>query len=167
MEKKKKQGYKLSPKEYRDNLAHIELRNIVMINGSAKLKKENLEINQAMNFIIVEKANFSKKYSTENMIVIIQKYTLTTYHKEKTDYIFKIIGDYEITLDQQKKLSKDFWDIYKNMNLPVNTYPYFREFAQSMTQRLNLPPLTLPLSKWQKKGEQKALLFFWPIAWLS
>lgn len=145
--KTKRKEYNLTPKEYNKSLSFIELMEIRMINCSVKVKKENFPTAEKFNFAVTDKTNINEELSTDENIIIHQQYQLTTYVKTKRDFAFKIIAEYEIKINQTKKLSEDFWEIYKNINLHVNTWPYFREFVQNMTQRINVPPLTLPLLK--------------------
>ncbi|MBN2053445.1 hypothetical protein JW905_00900 [bacterium] len=37
------------------------------------------------------------------------------------------------------------WDVFSALNIPLNAWPYLREYVQNVTQRLGIPPLTLPL----------------------
>lgn len=48
---------------------------------------------------------------------------------------------------QSKKLvTKSFLKQFVNNNLDLHSWPYFRELVQSATNKMNLPPLVLPLS---------------------
>lgn len=40
-----------------------------------------------------------------------------------------------------------YYDVFKEVSLPVNAWPYVREFVQSTMMRMGWPPLTLPLLK--------------------
>lgn len=48
--------------------------------------------------------------------------------------------------------------LFREINLPVNTWPYFREFLASMTGRMNWLPVTLPTLKRgvESRGEPPA-----------
>ena len=98
-------------------------------------------------FSIKDDIQFDDKLLTEDTIAFYQKYQLTTYEKNKRDFAFKIVAKYEVTFKQEQILSKEFWHIFSGLNLHINTWPYFREFVQNMTQRINVPPLTLQLLK--------------------
>ena len=43
------------------------------------------------------------------------------------------------------EFSKEAMESFVNTNAVFHAFPYFREFAQSMTSRLGVPPITLPL----------------------
>jgi preprotein translocase subunit SecB len=44
-------------------------------------------------------------------------------------------------------MTKDYFGVFVQVNLPVNTWPYFREFVHSTVSRMGLPPVVLPLVK--------------------
>lgn len=143
----KNEEYKLLPKEYNEQLSYIDLDQIILNDGSVKVKRENFDLGPNTKLDVQEKTNYDNEKLDGETITLHQTYTLTCFKKQKKNFGFKVICKFEIILSQEKPLSADFWDIYINRNLRVNTWPYFREFVQSMTQRVNLPPLTLPLFK--------------------
>ena len=54
---------------------------------------------------------------------------------------------FELGLRVATPMTKDYFAIFARVNLPVNTWPYFREFVHSMISRMGLPPVVLPLVK--------------------
>jgi len=48
-------------------------------------------------------------------------------------------------------------DAFAGVNGVFNAWPYFREFVQSMTTRMNVPPIVLPLFRSPKQKVGKAL----------
>jgi preprotein translocase subunit SecB len=54
---------------------------------------------------------------------------------------------YRVMLKSERPITEDFMQIFLNVNIHMNTWPYFREFAQSMLNRIGYPPLTLPFFK--------------------
>ncbi|MEN6356632.1 MAG: hypothetical protein ABFD83_06055 [Armatimonadota bacterium] len=59
--------------------------------------------------------------------------------------IFELEASYLLSFSSKELVGNEFFDIFKDMNLAVHTWPFFREFVSSMTARTNLPVLTLPL----------------------
>jgi len=45
----------------------------------------------------------------------------------------------------EKPMTDAIFEIFKDVNLPLNTWPYFREFVEQATCRMGLPSLTLPV----------------------
>ncbi len=69
---------------------------------------------------------------------------------EKGQTVFKISARYNVVYDITKNpnsLNKGALKYFGEENAFFNVYPYFREFAGSMSQRLNLHPVVLPLLK--------------------
>ncbi len=141
------ENFKLKPKEYNAQLALIDLDQILLNGSSVKVKRENFDSLAETKIGIKNKWKYDTEALDEKSVTVYQSYDLTCYKKLKRDFAFKIKCEFEVVILQSQPLSEDFWEIYSNMNLRVNTWPYFREFVQNMTQRINVPPLTLPFSK--------------------
>jgi preprotein translocase subunit SecB len=59
--------------------------------------------------------------------------------------VFDLEATYLLVFSSQELVSDEFFEIFKDMNLAVHTWPFFRELVSSMTGRTSLPTLTLPL----------------------
>lgn len=141
MEKKDK--FKLSPDDYKKILDGITLKNLSLLEANAKIKP-NLKSFDKMNIEIEDEAGFE---ADEDEIIITQRYILTGRPIGKKNAILTISAVFALHLESQKEFTEDFFEIYKGLSLPLNTWPFLREFANSMTARMNIPPLTLPLLK--------------------
>ena len=139
--------YKLSPKEYNEQLSYIDVDQILLNDGSVKVNREHFDLNPDTKLDFQDKIKFDDEKLDGETVSLHQTYTLTCYKKRKREFGFKIVCTFEVIISQEKPLSVDFWEIFTQRNLRVNTWPYFREFVQNMTQRANVPPLTLPLFK--------------------
>ena len=141
MEKKDK--FKMAPEEYRKILDGITLKNLSLLETNAKIKS-NLKSFDKMNIDIEEEAKFEVN---DDEIIITQRYNLTGRPIGKKNAILTISAVFALHLESEKEFTEDFFEIYKGLSLPLNTWPFLREFANSMTARMNIPPLTLPLLK--------------------
>ena len=67
--------------------------------------------------------------------------------EENKEVLFKMSGEFRITYTKTNDVivSKEFFEIFKEMSLIVFVWPYYREFIQSMLVRSGFPPLTLPM----------------------
>ena len=83
----------------------------------------------------------------ENNAVVISNYELVATKSTKKEFAVKISCTYRLKLSSETVIPKEFMDIYTELNLQMNTWPYFREFVQSMIQKAGFPPLTLPFFK--------------------
>ena len=135
--------YKLSPEEYQDYIENLYLKNIFLESCSTKVNKENQDFPQEISI------NFKTNYNNiENEIAEVRrKYTLTGYKEKKSIFCLKITAEFVLVYHTKKEFSDDFFEIFKEVNVPLNIWPYFREFAQNMIARMDLPNLTLPLIK--------------------
>ncbi len=132
---------KIKPEEYRRLLEGIELENII-------LKASKTEINHELlseNMTVSSKENASYTitkdgFDVENKHIVIVK------NKDKKNVI-RIEGNFLILFHSKEAITDAFFDVYKEISLPLNVWPFFREFVNSMTARMNIPPLTLPLLK--------------------
>ena len=133
----------MDPEEYKGFLKEVELTAIVLDACSTKTNRDN--IGSKMRLDINHKAKYQT--ITTNKGVIFSSYDLTATKSTKKDFALKLKCVYRVQLISEKPLSDDFMEIFTKVNTQMNTWPYFREFAQSMVQRAGFPPLTLPLLK--------------------
>ncbi len=63
----------------------------------------------------------------------------------------KPFGDINVTYTAEynsaKKMTKDIFEIFGSYNLPLNLYPYVREYVHTTTNRMGMPTLILPTFK--------------------
>jgi preprotein translocase subunit SecB len=132
---------KISPEEYRKILNGIDLKNILLSDLKATIKHELLS--EDMKIGIKEDAQYSYE---EDELIVKNKYVLTAKNKEKKT-VLKIEGSFIVIFESQSEIDDNFFNIYKEISLPLNVWPFFRELVNSTTSRMNIPPLTLPLLK--------------------
>lgn len=133
----------MEPAEYREFLGKVELQVIVLDSCSVKTNRDNLGGDMKL-FI-----NHNVKYTIEEdtSAFISSSYDLIATQSTKKDFAMKAACNYRVVLSSEVPLKKDFLEIYTKLNVQMNTWPYFREFVQSMIQRIGFPPLTLPFLK--------------------
>ena len=135
--------FNLSPVEYNKILKGITLETLFLINSKCEFKPYDKFTDELV--IKINEANeFNDK---DNRININYKYSLSASPKVEKVKLLNIQAEYLIVLKSKEKFSDDFYDIYKQLSLPINIWPFFREFVNNMTSRMNIPPLTLPLLK--------------------
>ena len=134
---------KISPEEYQEILGGLELLNIKLIKLTSALDEEYFD--QTMNIKINDDAKFEIK--KENLITIINTYNINLKSDNKDKEALKIKIGYEISFSCKKEFTKEFFEVYKKISLPLNIWPFVRELINSLTSRMNIPPITLPLLK--------------------
>ncbi len=134
--------YKMEPKEYGEFLKKVELESIYFKKYSVKSSKENIAPD--ITLTIKHSASFDLNAENPNRALVRINYKLNGYKQRKSDYAILIDCDIEATLISNEPITEDFLWIYIDINLNHNTWPYFREFVQSATNKSGIPPLTLP-----------------------
>ncbi|HFE63776.1 MAG TPA: hypothetical protein ENK14_05070 [Caldithrix sp.] len=132
---------KISPEEYRRILDGIELKNILISNIKADLKHELLT--EGMKIVIKDDAQYEMR---EDDFIIKNKYILTA-KNQANKIALKIECVFIVVFETKYEITDGFFEIYKDLSLPLNVWPFFRELVNSTTARMNIPPLTLPLLK--------------------
>ncbi|MBD3386510.1 hypothetical protein GF407_16520 [candidate division KSB1 bacterium] len=132
---------KITPEQYRKIINELELDGIAMIKLNSYIKYENLS--PKMNISIKDTASYQ---NSDNGFVVENKYTLTSKNKDNIIGI-KIEAIYLITFKSINEIDDDFFNVYKSISLPLNVWPFFRELVNSMTSRMSIRPLSLPLIK--------------------
>jgi len=135
---------KMSPEEYKKVLAGLELMSISLKESKTSL---NTEIKQPgkLNIQIKDEAHYELKEN--GLVFIFQKFKVYARIPDSNTNFFFIEVTFLIQVHSKENFSDDFFKIYKSVNLLLNTWPYFREFVNQITFRMNIPPLTLPFFK--------------------
>ena len=136
--------FKLSPEEFRKILNGIDLKTISLQKSNVYLNPE-IKVPQNLTSKISEDAIF--KIRDNDLVEIFQTYTLDARQpKSKSRYIH-IEVTFIVKVTSQNEFTQDFFDVYQSVSLHLNTWPYFREFVNQATARMNVTPLTLPFFK--------------------
>lgn len=135
---------KISPEEYSSILTSIKLDNIFLSNGSVRVfdcASEGGSIN----------LNFKDKYAfteLENSACFVASFKLDGIigEHDNSQKLFSITGEFKVRYSKIKEveITKDFFEIFKEISLTVFIWPYFREYIQNMVVRTGLPSFTLP-----------------------
>lgn len=136
---------KISPADYASILKCIELDNISLSKCSMEVfncSKKGGSIN--LNF--KDKYTFSDAPNTVNFIASF-KLEGVLGEDENKETLFKMSGEFNISYFKTSEviISKDFFDVFKEMSLIVFVWPYYREYIQNMIVRAGIPPFTLPM----------------------
>lgn len=137
--------YPISPEHYSKIISGIKLESIELIKFNAE-RKEKLEV--ASVPIVEIKFNHSFRHIDDNYVLINSNYLIEAHDEDKPDNIVvKIVLVFYTRLYTKYKFSKNFFKVFKELNLPVNVWPYVRTYTQFLISNMGLPPLTLPYWK--------------------
>jgi preprotein translocase subunit SecB len=135
----------VSPEDFKKQLSKISLNQIFQ--NSSNTFVDHTRVDEFLSPDFEPNFKLDNKIDSQNddgACKIISQWSLTVTDQKKKEFL-KIESEYVVSLHSQEKLSQEFWDIYKQTSLPLIVYPYFREFVQTTTSRMNIPPLTLPI----------------------
>ena len=132
---------KMTPQEYRTILDEIELQSLYLKKLDSYILHD--QISEGMSIVIKDNSTYS---NTEEGFVVESRYTLNAKNQQKK-IVLKIDCVFGIIFNSSKDITDSFFEIYKDLSLPLNVWPFFREMVNSITSRMNIPPLTLPLLK--------------------
>ncbi len=132
---------KISPQEYNAYLTRIEIQDSYLKRIQCSSQSRSVTGQATFNFsedigqvsVIEEKASVELKYAVQV--------------KEAEQVVCDLGVDFVLTYTVQGELPEEFYVIFKNYTIPLQCFPYLRELVQSMTSRMGLPSLILPLRK--------------------
>ncbi|WP_028575039.1 protein-export chaperone SecB [Desulfonatronovibrio hydrogenovorans] len=143
MKSKKSEDFKIPPDKYREILRNIRLKEIVLLNANIKSNRDNFAKSLKVD-INLSSSSFQKH---DDNVDIDIKCRLVAFEEKKSHYAILMESFYRMSIIAGEGFDEDFFEIYKEINLPVNIWPYFREFIANTSYRMGMPPMTLPFYK--------------------
>lgn len=142
MKTNKSRKTRIDPKDYAQIIKGVELREVYLESCSAMLVREKMLRQKKLAADVKDTASYVQN---DNRVKVTQKYNLRVVDREREkEFPLKMSCVFSLTFTTEIPFTKKFFDVFRRLNLPLNSWPYFREFVQNMTQRMNIPPLTLP-----------------------
>lgn len=134
----------ISPEDYKKILQGLDLISISLKESKTFL---NTDINPPteLNIQIKDEANY--KVKDEGIVFVFQKYQIDARKPQSKTRFFQLEVTFLVKVLSKENFTEEFFDVYKNISLHLNTWPYLREFVNQTTSRMNVPPLTLPFYK--------------------
>jgi len=137
------------PERYQAFINDVELRGVRLLSCQAESQAVLHESMQASYELDVESSFRRMSQGFE----AIQECTVSVFIVEEDEEV--PVGQiqvaygfaYSSTFEDDQYESDAFLHIFQQVSLPVNAWPFIRQFVHEMTQRMNWPPLMLPLLK--------------------
>ncbi len=135
-------------------MAHAELESIRLLEAQAvhapSRPRRVVEIGKRTGGLVVEVKAVPHGYlEGNNRIRILVRYALLARrgHGVKADVAIRVKATFELRYALPDGLGPSTREVgaFSKTNAMLNSWPYWREFVQSVVARMNLPPLTLPL----------------------
>ncbi|MCX8057524.1 MAG: hypothetical protein N3F03_07950 [Ignavibacteria bacterium] len=135
---------KISPEKYQKILEGLELVSISLKDAKCYL---NTDVKFPGELGVTISSDEKFKVISNDEIQIVQKYSLDARKRNSKSRFLNVEATFLVKLKSKENFTEDFFNVYKEISLKLNTWPYFREFINNITLRMNIPPLTLPLFK--------------------
>ncbi len=129
-----------SPEEYNRLIRSLNLREVRMVRGQFVAKKE-YQGESGLHPNIT----FSGRFEVvENGFVAFHVLSFEGRCRERAEPILEIGAEYAARYRTKVDINEALFLPFLHLNLPVQTWPFFREFVQSSVARLQWPQVTLP-----------------------
>ena len=137
----------IKPSEYATFIEQIDIANIGLVSASAaRLGDAERLSNSIMD--IKTKAWYE---NGQGEFRVFHRYNMNIKNAETRGQTAKLSAVFVITYRSELPLTEEIFEIFKGVNLPLNTWPYFRELAHNTFSRMNLPQIIAPAFKLRTK----------------
>lgn len=134
---------RIAPEAYFEMLKGVNLKDLSLSECNVSVDKEKIASKTELSFSWKDDVSYEMR--SPDLLGAKHRFELKAPGGAKKDFLLKISCTFLLTYSTQNELSEDFLSIFVRRNVPLNTWPYFRELVQNMIQRMNIPPLVLPL----------------------
>jgi hypothetical protein len=80
-------------------------------------------------------------------VVIIHVLTFSGSYEDKDEPAVFIRAEFEVRYSTTERMTTQIFTEFRRRNLPLNTWPYFREFVHAVLARTGWPVFVLPVYK--------------------
>ena len=140
---------KITPAKYNEYMTKLELRDVRLI--SVTSRRFDAPISESRNVSFDEKIVPVGIHERSAQVAV--EYVIKA--KSARRRVAEIRAKYLAIFETTERLPTEFFTIYNVYSLPLQTFPYLRECVHSLFQKMNLPPLVLPLRKYLIGKPQK------------
>lgn len=134
----------VSPAEYRQFIEQVELQQIMLASASVRRIRTPL-LDGGLSFEHkLTKRDFTEAdggfEATLHMLVRLAD-------EEPAPVFAEIRVAYSAVYRSELEMTDAIFEVFGDLNLPVNLYPYLREYVHTASSRMGLPGLVLPTLK--------------------
>lgn len=134
----------ISPDKYSSILSGLELKSIALSSCEVKSNRELLlSLMRQQSPIPVDISENASFTVSDDTVVVEHNYSIISRQKKNTLLSMKV--SYTLTFQSTEEFTDEFFTVFQQLGLPLYTWSYLREFAASMTGRMDLPKLQLGL----------------------
>lgn len=135
-----KSRFKVSPDEYNTFVNQIDLKWVYLESSTIK-RRRMPEITQELGY--KDKTGKCRYEAIEGGFRTSFNYQIFLLEAEQEEPFAEIKCTYAAEYESEMPMTKDLFTVFKELNLPLNTWPYIREFVHGTTNRMGLPGLVL------------------------
>ena len=139
----RKQTPKIPPKEYAEFVKGVNLLDIKFESGEFRDNGfdlanagDKIKVKVSRRAEILEKKQFSFRVRDKLSFAVIDPNS----RKHLIDIKASLLVEYS----SNQEISEEIFEIFREVNVPVNTWPYFREFVHNCLVKMGYPRLVLP-----------------------
>ena len=131
----------IAPAIYNAFIGQIELSAIWLSSSSI----ENPGGSSSLGEVGIDIAGSARWESVEDGFFAFHAYDVA--FKESDSKVAGISITFGLKFKSEQAMTDEFFAVFQEVNLPVNTWPYLRAFLADALGRMGWPPLTLPAFK--------------------
>ena len=139
VDKKERKGPSI--RDYNAFVAQIEIVDIRMVSA----KVDILDYSYFPSEAEVRWRTTASYKEGEGKFDVSQRYNVTIRDKETNEDKAKISVTFYVVYSSKIPVTDDLFGIFKLRNLPLNTWPYLREFIHNTTMRMGWAPFIAPI----------------------
>jgi hypothetical protein len=136
----KKQKKVLSVKGYNDFVTQIKIIELRIVSAQINM----LDYSYFPSSAEVKWRMRVSYENAEEQFNVYHRYNVTIWDKETKEAKAKISVTFRVVYSSKIPISDDLFEIFKTRNLPLNTWPYFREFIHNAILRMGWPSFIAP-----------------------
>lgn len=89
----------------------------------------------------------SRFVNEDGHVVLFHELTFSGKYEDEDESAVVIRAEFEVRYSTAERMTKEMFSEFRQRNLPLNTWPYFREFVHAALARAGWPVLVLPVYK--------------------
>ncbi len=135
---------KITPEEYGEFLRRIELKQVYLSDARVK-RVRTPEPDSTLSF--GQSIGKSKFRNTGHGFAATFNFHVILLEEDEEKPFGDINVTYTAEYSSENKMSRNIFEVFEAYNLPLNLYPYVREYVHTTTNRMGMPTLILPTFK--------------------
>jgi len=136
----------VTPEEYGAFVAGLQLDSVYMTSSSSVRNREP-DVSNGAKLKYGFNSKVLKFIKSDLGFISTVKYDVDMYDDSSDEPFCTIKTTWALEYTSDIQINDKIYSIFKDRNVPLNAWPYFREFVHSSTLRMHLPALVLPVYK--------------------